>query len=114
MMNNILYTNIAPNELNSEQLNISGSTFSIVTNNVYSLSSLTKQQQILNLITMTYLVFPKQNLSLLLLNIYLNTKIATNHGGTVTMTLQPLVVLVLLLKKTLPRSSNLYMVTKVA
>ena len=50
MMNNILQSNTAPDELNSEQLNISGSTFSIATNNVCGLSSPTKQQQILNLI----------------------------------------------------------------
>jgi len=45
-MNNILQSNTAPDELNSEQLNISGSTFSIATNNVCGLSS----PQILNLI----------------------------------------------------------------
>src|SRR5205823_2683705 len=50
MMNNILQSNTASDELNSEQLNILGSTFSIATNNVCGLSSPTKQQQILNLI----------------------------------------------------------------
>src|SRR5256885_15526218 len=46
-MNNILQSNTASDKLNSEQLNISGSTS---TNNVCGLSSPTKQQQILNLI----------------------------------------------------------------